>query len=115
MKLTSKQRNELKILRYWIPSNLAHKRLTQKQVDKFFAWSDKGIKHGENIISPPWTGFKALYWAKNRRDLQIASYLEDWGSTMNAWSFDDMPKHIRIDIAKRMKKPAIISKESLNE
>lgn len=113
-KLSSKQERELKILRYWIPSNFKHKRITAKQVNEFFAWSDRGIAHGRNTLSDN-DGFCALFWAKNRRDLQISSYLEDYGSTMNAWSFDEMPRYIVEDIAKRMKKPSIIEKYSRHE
>lgn len=107
MKLTTKQAKELKVLRYWIPGNWKHQHITQKQISDFFAWSDRGVAHNRNVISDN-DGFTALYWAKNRRDLQIQSYLEDWGFTMNAWSFSEMPNYIREDIAKRMRKPAIL-------
>lgn len=112
MKLSRKQERELKILRYWIPSNYSHKRITQKQVDDFFAWSDRGKPHGRNVLGVSRDnkadGFTALYWAKNRRDLQIASYKEDWGNTVSAWTFDEEPRYIVEDIAKRLKKPAIL-------
>lgn len=107
MRLTGKQAHELKILRYWIPSNVKWKRKTQKQVQAFFAWSDRGIPHGRNVLNDR-DGFCSLYWAKNRRDLQIQSYIEDWGTTMNAWSFDGMPQDVVMDISKRMQKAAIV-------
>lgn len=107
LKLSRKQRRELDVLFYWVPSNCAFRRITAKQVLDYFAWSDKGIPHGRNVMANR-DGFCALYWAKNRRDLQITSYLEDWGSTMNAWSFTGMPRLVVEDIARRMNKPAIL-------
>jgi hypothetical protein len=110
MKLSQKQQRELQILKWWKPSNVKWGYITKKQIEDFFAWSDKGIKHGRNPMTDR-DGFSALYWAKNRRDLQIQSYLEDWGSIMNAWSFTDMPLEVKEDIAKRMSKPAIVGQD----
>lgn len=107
MKLSNKQAIEIKVLRYWIPSDVKFKRITDKQITDFFLWSDRGRPHGRNVLTDR-DGFCALFWAKNRRDLQISSYLEDWGETIMAWDFDEMPQYIVEDIAKRMRKPAII-------
>lgn len=107
MRLSRKQRQELEVLRYWVPSNCSFKRITSKQILDYFSWSDRGHAHGRNTFVDR-DGFMALFWAKNRRDLQITSYLEDWGNTMNAWSFSDMPEIVQRDIAKRMRKPAIM-------
>lgn len=107
MKLTNKQRRELRILKWWKPSAIKWGRITDKQLQDFFAWSDRGIPHGRNVMNER-DGFCALYWAKNRRDLQIQSYLEDWGDTMNAWSFTGIPREVKEDIAKRINKPKIL-------
>lgn len=110
-KLSKKQQRELRILKWWKPSNVKWGRITTKQAQAFFAWSDRGVPHGRNVLGiarGKMDGFCALYWAKNRRDLQIQSYKEDWGNTMNAWSFTGMPIEVREDIAKRINKPEIL-------
>lgn len=103
MRLSQKQQRELKILKWWKPTNVKWKRITKKQIEAFFAWSDRGKAHGRNILNDR-DGFCALLWAKNRRDLQIAMYIEDWGITMNAWSFTGMPREVKEDIGKRIGK-----------
>jgi hypothetical protein len=103
LSLSQKQQRELRILKWWKPSNVQWGRITQKQIRDFFAFSDRGIRHGRNLLMDR-DGFSALYWAKNRRDLQIAMYLEDWGDTMNAWSFKRLPKEVKDDIGKRIGK-----------
>lgn len=113
-RLTSKQQRELRILKWWKPSNVKWEAITRKQIADFFAWSDRGIPHGRNVLSGK-DGFCALYWAKNRRDLQIASYLEDWGDTTNPFSFIGVPLEVRQDIAKRMNEPSILSQNRTME
>lgn len=102
-KYSHKQARELRILKWWKPGNVAWGRITDKQVAAFFAWSDKGIPHGRNTLTDR-DGFCALFWAKNRRDLQITQYREDWGTIMNAWSFSGIPREVKDDIAKRLGK-----------
>lgn len=104
MKLTKKQQKELRILKWWRPSNVRWGRITDEQVEAFFGWSDNGIPHRRNTMVER-DGFCALFWAKNRRDLHISSYLEDWGDTMNAWSFTGFPLEVKEDVAKRIGKP----------
>ena len=108
MKLSKKQRDELAAIEYFIPSWVEFEPVTDYDIERFFAWSDKGVKLDINLLSPPWTGLHALFYGKKYRDLQITSYLEDWGNTMNAWSFNEMPKDVAAYIAKRMDKPAIM-------
>jgi hypothetical protein len=107
MKLSPKQAREIDILRYWVPESGNFDGLTDEDIRAYFDWSDKGVAHGRNVMTGR-DGFCALFWAKNRRDLQITSYLEDWGDTLNAWSFTEIPFVVRKDITKRMRKPAIL-------
>ena len=102
-KLSNKQQRELRILKWWKPANVKWGRITNRQIRIFFDWSDKGVAHGRNVMNSR-DGFCALYWAKNRRDLQITMYLRDWGETVNAWSFKRMGKEVKEDISKRMRK-----------
>jgi hypothetical protein len=108
MKLSNKQKQELEAIRYFIPSWVTFDPITDKDIETFFAWSDRGIKLKINVMSMERTGLHALYYGKKYRDLQITSYLEDWGTYMNAWSFDEMPLNIVEYIAKRINKPAIL-------
>jgi hypothetical protein len=107
MKRSTKQQVEFAILMWWIPENYEYRPITDKDVDDFFAWSDRGVPHGRNILSDH-DGFCALYWAKNRRDLQITTYLEDWNYIIGVWDFDEEPPYIVKDIAKRLKKPVLL-------
>jgi len=106
MKLTKNQQFEIDTLKHFIPSNVKFQEITDKDIEKFFNWSDKGIPHNENIVISK-DGFSALMWAKNRRDLQITTYIEDWGETLTAVDFVDEPEELAIFFSKRMKKPGI--------
>lgn len=115
MKLTGKQRKELEIIKWFIPANCSFEEITDEDIERFFAWSDRGEGASElrQIIAPlqkqaKMSGLAALYWGKQRRDLQITSYLEDWGATCNAYDFVDEPEVVAEYLAKRLKKPQIM-------
>ena len=55
-----------------------------------------------------YTGLAALYWGKNRRDLQITSYKEDYGNYITSYDFVEEPRLIAQFIATRLKKPGIM-------
>lgn len=109
MKLTLKQQKELQVIKYYIPSNCVFSEVTDSDIARFFAWSDKGI--GKDSIATEAmqtnTGLAALYWGKQRRDLQITSYLEDWGTYITATDLAEEPEYIAEYLSKRMKKPGI--------
>lgn len=109
MRTTGKQRSELVAIKYFVPSWVSFDEITDNDVERFFAWSDKGKPLGENVMSPPWTGIKALYWGKKYRDLHITTYLEDWGETLTAWDFREFPRDVAEYLSKRMGKPGIMS------
>lgn len=107
MKLTSKQSKELEVIRYFIPDNVDFANITEKDIADFFAHSDRGVPHGRNPMTER-DGFCALYWGKQRRDLQIAMYLEDWGQTCSPYDFVEEPKAVAEFMSKRMNKPSIM-------
>jgi len=108
MRLSKKQSDELEAVKYFIPGWVAFDQITDEDIQNFFSWSDSGTPLGINPLRAPWSGLHALYYGKKYRDLHITSYLEDWGTVLNAWSFDEMPESVVRYIAKRMKKPEII-------
>lgn len=109
MKLSKKQRLDLKTAMYFIPSNYKHGQITDEDIGRFFAWSDKGI--GKESIKQEAmqtnTGLAALYWGKQRRDLQVTSYIEDWGWYITCTDLADEPEFICEWLAKVMRKPII--------
>jgi hypothetical protein len=111
MRLTRKQVKELEVVRWFIPTNGTFMDITNDDIERYFAWSDRGVGseelHREALHTN--TGLSALYWGKQRRDLQITSYLEDWGRTCTAVDFMDEPVAIVEHLAKAMGKPAILT------
>lgn len=107
VRLTNKQLAELKVIKYYIPSNIKFKRITSKQIKLFFDWSDKGIKPNINFTTDR-SGFSALYWGKQRRDLQVSQYIEDWGYTLSLWDLLTEPKYIREYLGKALGKVKLL-------
>lgn len=109
MKLSAKQQNELRIVKYFIPSTIKYSAITDDDTQRFFDWSDRGIdkeKVKQEALKTT-SGLSALYWGKQRRDLQLASWSEDWGNTLSAWDFEDEPEFIAMWVADKLKKPGI--------
>lgn len=112
--LTANQKKEIEIIKYFIPTNIQHQPITDKDIKAFYDWSDRGI--GEEAIKQQatglrvgtYTGLAALYWGKNRRDLQITSYKEDYGNYITSYDFVEEPRLIAQFIAQRLKKPGIM-------
>ncbi len=107
MKLTSKQQRELDVIKYYIPSNCSFGWITDEDISTFFQWSDRGISYKQNPLVER-DGFCALYWGKQRRDLQVTSYLQDWGNTANVYDFTNEPRFLVEYLAQVMKKPVIL-------
>lgn len=111
MKLTRKQSAELEAIRYFIPDNYEHQPVQERDVERFFAWSDRGVD-GEGVKREAMqtnTGLSALYWGKQRRDLQVTSYLEDWGSTVTAIDFVHEPRPVVEWLSDAMGKPGVLT------
>lgn len=110
IKLSRKQQLDMGTCVHFIPTNCHWDEITDEDIRKFFDWSDKGIG-GDNIKQQAMsthTGLSALYWGKQRRDLQVTSYLQDWG-LITAADFVDEPEFLAIWLSKVMKKPGILT------
>lgn len=110
MKLTAKQQLDLDTIRYYIPEHYEHSPITDEDIKRYFDWSDKG-KGGDDIKREALqtnSGIAALYWGKNRRDLQVTSYIEDWGTYITSTDLaSEEPEYICRWLAKVMNKPVI--------
>lgn len=110
MKLTKKQQVDLDTICYFIPSNVKFTPITDEDITRYFNWSDKG-KGGARIKREAMqtnTGLSALYWGKQRRDLQVTQYIEDWGKYITATDFVDEPLFLVEWLSKVMKKRGIL-------
>lgn len=72
MKLTNKQKRELKNLKTFIPSNCDWQGENEGDIKKFFEWSERGLHKKESLIKTYLpegrTYFHALVWAKAWRE-----------------------------------------------
>lgn len=96
MKLTNKQQKELDVLLWFGAEPIA------EEIKVFFERSTKGLHKDLR-----WED-NSLMIAKRNRDLQVAMWMEDWGDTLNAWSFLDEPQFIVEWIAEKLDRPAIV-------
>lgn len=113
MRLSRKQQLELDAIKYFIPGWVDFQPITEKDIEQFFAWSDRGVPLPINPNLKPLTGLHALYFGKRYRDLHITTFLDDWGNTLLAWDFQEFPRNVAEYLSKRMNKPAIM--EAYNE
>lgn len=109
MNLSKKQQNELALIKWFV----GDVEITEADVKKFFDYSDRGIgkKDAQRALYNPQDytpGFVALISSKGRRDLQVQAWKEDWGDTLNAWSFIDEPQFVVEWIAKVLDREAIL-------
>ena len=86
MKLTSKQSKDLETILYFIPEAMKHIKIDNKDIEKFFEYSDKG-KHKQEVEWMPTQGVFNWFWAliqgKRWRWIHMEQY-EQWildGST----------------------------------
>ena len=99
MKLTNKQKFEVSILAWF-----SDKPFNDNDIRIFFEYSDKGM-HKELGLN---LGGNPLLIAKKHRDITVKQWMEDWGDTLNAWSFLDEPQFIVEWIAKTLDRESII-------
>ncbi|NIL77172.1 hypothetical protein [Rhodococcus sp. B10] len=104
MKLSKKQQLDLDTIMYYYESDVVP---TGEDIAAYFAWSDRGDKTFQTMTTP---GAERLRWGKTYRELQVTSYLEDWGDYITAVDLaSEEPEFICEWLSKVMKKPAIIS------
>lgn len=104
MKLSKKQRLDLDICLYYSAGDAEP---TEEDIAAYFAWSDRGDKAFLTRKTP---GTLRIRWGKTHRDLQVTSYLEDWGKYITAVDLaTEEPEFICEWLSKVMNKPAIIS------
>ena len=78
---------------------------TEDDIKAYFAWSDKGDKTFLTMDTP---GADRLRYGKRYRELQVASYLEDWGKYITSADLAaEEPEYICLWLSKVMKKPGI--------
>lgn len=94
MKLTNKNCREIEILEMFKPAMFHNIPITDNDIKRFFDYSDRGRGKDEytkrianETQTKKYTGLSAMHWAKRNRDLTVRMWEEDWGSTLNAYSF----------------------------
>mgnify|MGYP006928485472 CR=1 FL=1 len=77
MKLTNKQQKDLETVIYFIPEIMKHIKIEDKDIMKFFEYSDQG-KHKQEVESMPtqgiFTWFGALIQGKRWRGIHMEQY-----------------------------------------
>lgn len=76
-KLTLKQKKDLETILYFIPESMGWIKITNKDVEKFFEYSDQG-KHKQEVQSMPTQGVFTWFWAliqgKRWRGIHMEQY-----------------------------------------
>lgn len=108
MRLSNKQQKELRIIEHFVPDNTNFPEPTEEDIEDFFAFSDKGEKRREINRNRPFNGYDRLMWAKNRREVTVSMWREDWGYILTAMDFLDEPREIAEFASKALSKPGIM-------
>jgi len=74
MKLTKSQQNEIEVWKYFIPTTVKWEQETEKDINKFFEWSQKGL-HREKIYGDN-SYFNALREGKRWAGIHMKMYEE---------------------------------------
>jgi hypothetical protein len=101
MKLSNRQQLDLDTVMYYYTSHVVP---TEDDIESYFAWSDRGKKA---FITRDTPGAERLRTGKTYRDLQVTSYIEDWGKYITATDLAEEPEFICRWLAKVMNKPGI--------
>lgn len=115
MKLSKKQQDDIECIEYFIPTNCDWANKTDKDVEMFMEWSEKGSKYLKELsVIPPYktegrTYFHALCWGKKRRGINIFELWEPAilsGDTYYAALLEGMPRvvvnHLKKEIFQGM-------------
>lgn len=104
MKLSKKQRMDLDTCLYYFESDVQP---TDEDIASYFAWSDRGDK---SFLTRETPGARRIRYGKQYRDVQVTSYIEDWGQFITATDLaTEEPEFICEWLSRVMDKPAIIS------
>lgn len=108
MNLSSRQKNELEVWKYFIPDNCAWAEETPQDIEMFFKWSEHGEKN-ERIGKYGDLSFaSALYWGKKWAYIHVHEMWErDFSAQDGSWMgyYDlvkDMPRPVVNFIKKEM-------------
>ena len=69
--MTIKQQKEIDLLKWFIRDNLKHINITDKDIEKYFKWSETGKYKDEIKMSHFDDGFNLLVACKQNRELQM--------------------------------------------
>jgi len=89
MKLSNKQKNDLETIMYFVPSALEKYKdqITEKDIEDFFAYSDRGIRRGDEDSLQVRDGYHTLIEGKRWRGIHAHEiYEKDLAS-----SYPEMP------------------------
>jgi hypothetical protein len=102
MKLSKKQQAELDVIKYFIPERITFSPITDKDIQDFFGWSDRGIKY--TLKPNTMDGLAALHYGKQYRDLHITQWSEgiEDGIISKYEILSDLPSNIRPQIEKAL-------------
>lgn len=110
MKLTKKQQQEIDVLKWFAQKPYL---ITDDDIQTFIEISEQG-KHKDiatrALLQPKdfSQGIVELLAAKKNREITVKMWMEDWGDTVNSWSFTDEPQLIAEWIAKTLDREAIM-------
>lgn len=108
MRLSNKQQKELRIIEHFVPNYVKFPEPTERDIEDFFAFSDRGEKRREINRNRPFNGYDRLMWGKNRREVTVSMWREDWGYILTAMDFLDEPREFAEFASKALSKPGIM-------
>lgn len=102
--MTNPQKKELEVLQYFMPQVLKHIIITDRDIGKYFDWSERGLHRGEIKDSHFYDGFNALVSAKQWAGRHIGMFEEGVldGSVPYVTLLEDMPESVVGFIGKEM-------------
>ena len=108
MILSEKQKADLETVKYFIPRVLKHIKITNKDIEDYFNWSEKGIGESDKEAkrgTDTYTGFETLMEGKRWRGIHIHELYEQGilsGDMPYAVILEDMPREIIEFLKKEM-------------
>lgn len=82
-KLTQKQQKELEVVKWFIPEELSKIEIKEEDITKFFENSQQGkhkekVKNSMYLTNDKMNGLGALMYGKNKREININMYKQDF-------------------------------------
>lgn len=106
MILSNRQKKEIRVIKYYMPSWCTFDEVTNQDIVTFFNWSDRGIPYVINEGNKL-SGLGSLHYGKKYRDLHVNFYKEGWGESISALDLSEEPDFIVEYLCKALNKPAI--------